>query len=74
MSAPDDFERGRLHEKVQEHDRRLRAINGSIDRAEVAITDLRTEVAKLATRVALASAVAALIGSGVTAAVVAYVT
>ena len=37
MSAA-EFERGQMHEKVREHDRRLDAINGSIDRAEEAIS------------------------------------
>jgi hypothetical protein len=74
MNDVDEFERGRLHEKVREHDRRLLAINGSIDRAEAAINGLRTEVAKMTVRVAVATSIATLIGSGITAVVVAKLT
>lgn len=70
----DEFERGRIHEKVREHDRRLQAINGSIDRAEAAINKLSSEVAKISVKVGIASAVAALVGSAATAVVVTLVT
>lgn len=72
--ANDEFERGRIHEKVREHDRRLQAINGSIDRAEAAINKLSSEVAKISVKVGIASAVAALVGSAATAVVVSLVT
>jgi hypothetical protein len=74
MNEVDDFERGRLHEKVQEHDRRLQAINGSIDKAQAAITQLSTEVTKITVRVAVATSIATLVGSGITAVVVAKLT
>ncbi len=72
--ANDEFERGRIHEKVREHDRRLQAINGSIDRAEAAINKLSSEVAKISVKVGIASAVAALVGSAATGVVVTLVT
>lgn len=57
------FERGRLHEKVLEHDRRLDAINGSIDRAEQAVSALREDVRGLSVRVGMYAAVAAFAAS-----------
>lgn len=66
-SYGDDFERGRIHERVTEHGRRLDAINGSIDRAESAISGLRVDFGRLATRVgiyaAIAAGVAGIVGS-----------
>lgn len=46
-----EFERGALTEKVREHDRRLQAINGSINRAEATQRDLTATVADLALKV-----------------------
>lgn len=66
----DEFQRGRLTEKVAEHDRRLFAINGSIDRAEAAINGLREEVARIAVKVGVAAFLAGLFGSGATAVIV----
>lgn len=40
----DGFADGQLREKIREHDRRLIAINGSIDRAETTLAGLRTDV------------------------------
>lgn len=69
-----DFEHGQQYEKIVEHDRRLDAINGTIDRAEEAISGLRQDVHQLALAVngigvkvggyaALAAFVAAIVGS-----------
>lgn len=78
MSTGSEFERGALTEKVREHDRRLAAINGSIDRAEAAQTALTATVADLALKVegigvkvamyaAIAAGVAGIAGSVVAA-------
>lgn len=49
-SAPPntEYERGKQAEKIAEHDRRLDAINGSIDRAEEAVVALRKDVHQVA--------------------------
>ena len=68
MSAFDDgFHAGRIEEKVSEHDRRLNAINGSIDRAEETISLLREDVRGIGVKVGvyagIAAFVAAIVGS-----------
>lgn len=56
---------GALEERVTEHDRRLAAINGSIDRAEQAISNLSTQVGNLGVRVGLYAALGAAAASAV---------
>jgi hypothetical protein len=73
MAVDDEYQRGRLTEKVAEHDRRLNAINGSIDRAEAAINGLREEVARITVKVGIAAFIAGLVGSGITAVIVARI-
>lgn len=43
-----EFERGAQAEKIREHDRRLDAINGSIDRAEETVVALRKDIHQVA--------------------------
>lgn len=52
-------QQGRIEERIAEHDRRLNAINGSIDRAELAINTLSQQVATLGVRVGLYAALGA---------------
>lgn len=77
-SFEDGFQAGTLQEKVREHDRRLNAINGSIDRAEAALSAVREDVRGLGVRVGVYAAVAAFVasaaGSIVTAVVVIQIT
>lgn len=77
-SFSDGFHAGRIQEKVAEHDRRLNAINGSIDRAEASVSALREDVRGLGVKVGVYAAVAAFVaglaGSIVTAIVVIQLT
>ncbi len=61
--AQDEYWRGQTDSRIEEHDRRLDAINGSIDRSEAAVTNLKIAVEKVSTRVAIYAAVGGLIGS-----------
>lgn len=60
-SFEDGFHAGRIQEKVSEHDRRLNAINGSIDRAEAAISGLREDVKGIGVKVGVYAAIAAFV-------------
>lgn len=82
MSTFDDgYHAGKMSERVNEHDRRLNAINGSIDRSEQAQLQLTATVADLARKVegigskvgvyaSIGAFVASVIGSVVTGVVV----
>lgn len=63
MSDMEDaaFDRGRMHEKVVEHDRRLNAINGSIDRAEQALSKVDKKIDVLTGKLRVWAAMAAFI-------------
>jgi hypothetical protein len=61
----DGVEVGQWREKVREHDRRLNAINGSIDRAEEAITGLREDVRGIGVKVGVYAGLAAFLASTV---------
>jgi len=68
MSSYDDgVIDGQTREQVREHGRRLDAMNGSIDRAEQAISGLREDVKGIGVKVgiyaAIAASVAAIVGS-----------
>lgn len=56
---------GRTEERLEEHDRRLDTINGSIARGAGALVELRLEVKGLATRVGVWAAVGAAVSSAV---------
>lgn len=62
-SFEDGFHAGQMQERVAEHDRRLAAIIGSIDRAETAISALREDVGKIGVRVGIYAAMAAFVAS-----------
>lgn len=72
-SAPQsEYERGKQAERIAEHDRRLNAINGSIDRAEEAVIALRQDIHSVAltvngigVKVGVYAGLAAFIASGV---------
>ena len=66
-----EYERGKQAERIAEHDRRLNAINGSIDRAEETIVGMRQDVHNLAltvngigVKVGVYAGLAAFIASG----------
>ena len=79
MSVP-EMERGLAHwqgrtdARVEDAERRLNAVDGSIEETRKAISTLNTTVAGLVARVAVASALAALLGSGLMTVAVYFIT
>ena len=74
QTSQSEYQRGQQAEKIAEHDRRLDAINGSIDRAEETIVGMRGDIHQLALTVngigvkvgayaGIAAFVAAIVGS-----------
>lgn len=55
---------GRTDARVEDAERRLNAVNGNIERMGQALSQLDRTVAGLVAKVAVASAFAALVGSG----------
>ncbi|MCR4341589.1 MAG: hypothetical protein NUW01_17070 [Gemmatimonadaceae bacterium] len=65
---------GRTDARVEDTERRLNAVNGSIEETRKAVVLLNVTVAGLVAKVAVASAFAALVGSGVMTLAVYFIT
>lgn len=64
MTELGEYWKGRMDEKVAEHDRRLEAINGNIADTAAALSSVQVELAGIKTKVAAWSALGGLAGSG----------
>lgn len=75
MSAPADARwQGQTEARIDDAERRLAALNGNIERVWKALGKIDVTVAGLVVKVALASAFAALLGSGVMTLAVYFIT